>query len=216
MIQTVSPSGSGANYRLMIRNTNAMPITLEITPYRVTVDDKGVAVRTPEEADVILFPPQTVVQPSREQAIQVRYVGDPAITEGRVYAILVGQLPVDFSMDSAGEGSDTQVKIGFDFVSHMIVNPVGAKADLLIGASRREANNDLTFDVENRGTAVTILRTSEWFATGTDGRRTEIKADDIQMGTFGALLPGGRRTLTIPADKLSDVAGAATISVSLK
>lgn len=98
----------------------------------------------------------------------------------------------------------------------MIVNPVGAKADLLIGASRREANNDLTFDVENRGTAVTILRTSEWFATGTDGRRTEIKADDIQMGTFGALLPGGRRTLTIPADKLSDVAGAATISVSLK
>ena len=216
MVQNVTPSGSTANYRLMIRNTNAMPITLEITPYRVSVDDKGDVVRTLEEADVILFPPQTVVPPTREQAIQVRYVGDPSITSGRIYAIVVAQLPVDFSMESAEGGTATQVKIGFDFVSHMIVNPTSSTANLVVGATRRATNNDLIFDVENQGNAVVVMRTAEWTLTGEDGRSQPIHSDEIAMGTFGALLPGGRRTLTIPADKLAGVNGAASVAVSVK
>ena len=143
MITTVTPSGSGANFRLMIRNTDAMPITLEVSPYRVAVDDAGVATRTAEDADVILFPPQTIVQPGAEQAIQVRYVGEPGVTEGRLYAIVVSQLPVDFTKVNNSDTSQTQVKIGFDFVSHMVVQPASARAALTISPVTRQANGDL-------------------------------------------------------------------------
>lgn len=216
MIATVTPSGTGANYRLMIRNTNAMPITLEITPYRVMVDDEGSVTRTPEEADVILFPPQTVVAPSKEQAIQVRYVGDPTVTEGRIYAIVVGQLPVDFSTVTNADASTTQVKIGFDFVSHMIVQPAGAKPVLTMGAVRRSDQNDLVLDITNTGNGVAMLRTADWVVTGSDGSRIEVPSDDIAFGTFGAILPGGKRTVTIPAAELAGLGGEPTVTVELK
>ena len=216
MIATVTPSGTGANYRLMIRNTNAMPITLEITPYRVMVDDEGSVTRTPEEADVILFPPQTVVAPSKEQAIQVRYVGDPTVTEGRIYAIVVGQLPVDFSTVTNADASTTQVKIGFDFVSHMIVQPAGAKPVLTMDAVRRSDQNDLVLDITNTGNGVAMLRTADWVVTGSDGSRIEVPSDDIAFGTFGAILPGGKRTVTIPAAELAGLAGEPTVTVELK
>lgn len=216
MITTVTPSGSGANYRLMIRNTDAMPITLEISPYRVAVNDAGVATRTPEDADVILFPPQTIVQPGAEQAIQVRYVGEPAVSEGRLYAIVVSQLPVDFTKVTNNDSSQTQVKIGFDFVSHMVVQPASARAALSISPVTRQANGDLSFDVSNTGNGVALLRDAEWKLTPATGRPLVIASDNIGFGAFGAILPGGRRAVTISAANAPGMTGDVTAAITLK
>lgn len=216
MISTVTPSGSGASFRLMIRNTDAMPITLEINPYRVTVDEAGTATRTPDESDVILFPPQTIVQPGGEQAIQVRYAGDPAVTEGRVYAIVVSQLPVDFSKVTNGDASQTQVKIGFDFVSHMVVQPGTARANLTITPVTRQANGDLTFDVANTGNGVALLRNAEWSLSSGGGQPLVIAADNVKFGAFGAILPGGKRAVTITAANAPGMTGDVTAAITLK
>ncbi len=216
MISTVTPSGSGASFRLMIRNTDAMPITLEINPYRVTVDDAGTVTRTPEATDVILFPPQTIVQPGAEQAIQVRYVGDPAVVEGRVYAIVVSQLPVDFTKVTNTDASQTQVKIGFDFVSHMVVQPGAAKPNLAISAVTRQANGDLTFDVSNTGNGVALLRNAEWSLTSAGGKPLVIDPDNIGFGKFGAILPGGKRAVTITAANAPGMTGDVTAAITLK
>lgn len=216
MITTVTPSGSGANFRLMIRNTDAMPITLEITPYRVTVDDTGKATRTPEDNDVILFPPQTIVQPGAEQAIQVRYVGEPAVAEGRLYAIVVSQLPVDFTKVTNGDASETQVKIGFDFVSHMVVQPAAARAVLSLTPVVRQPNGDLTFDVSNTGNGVALLRNAEWKLTQGGGQTLVIDPDKVGFGAFGAILPGGSRAVTITAANAPGMTGDVTAAITLK
>lgn len=217
MIATVAPSGSNANYRLMIRNTDAMPITLEINPYRVAVSEDGTAVRTAEDADIILFPPQTIVQPGGEQAIQIRYVGDPSVTEGRLYAIVVSQLPVDFTtLNNSNNGSQTQVKIGFDFVSHMVVQPPAAKANLVIGPTIRQANNDLAFEVSNTGDGVALLRTAEWSLVPQSGAPVVVEADNVEFGAFGAILPGGKRAMTIPAAQAAAMTGNVTVAINLK
>lgn len=216
MIATVTPSGSNANYRLMIRNTDAMPITLEINPYRVEITEAGAAVRTPEDADVILFPPQTIVQPGGEQAIQIRYVGDPGVTTGRLYAIVVSQLPVDFTTLNTSSNSQTQVKIGFDFVSHMVVQPPSAKANLVVGPATRQANNDLVFEVSNTGDGVALLRTAEWSLVPQSGAPVAVVADNVEFGAFGAILPGGKRTMTIPAANTAGLTGNVTVAINLK
>ena len=215
MISTVTPSGSGASFRLMIRNTDAMPITLEIDPYRVTVDDQGNATRTPEDADIILFPPQTIVQPGGEQAIQVRYIGDPALTEGRLYAIVVGQLPVDFTKVTNNDSSETQVKIGFNFVSHMVVQPRTTRAELVISPATREANGDLKFEVSNTGAGVAMLRTADW-TLSSGGQTLAVPSDSIDFGAFGAMLPGGRRSMTIAAANAPGMTGNVTAAAILK
>lgn len=216
MITTVTPSGSGANFRLMIRNTDAMPITLEITPYRVAVDDAGIATRTPEAADVILFPPQTIVQPGGEQAIQVRYIGEPAVAEGRLYAIVVSQLPVDFTKVTNSDTSETQVKIGFDFVSHMVVQPAAARATLTISPVTRQANGDLSFEISNTGNGVALLRNAEWKLTPSSGQPLIVPSDNISFGAFGAILPGGRRSVTITAANAPGMTGDVTAAITLK
>ncbi|MDB5421215.1 MAG: hypothetical protein JWR59_1162 [Brevundimonas sp.] len=216
MITTVTPSGSGANFRLMIRNTDAMPITLEITPYRVAVDDAGIATRTPEAGDVILFPPQTIVQPGGEQAIQVRYIGEPAVAEGRLYAIVVSQLPVDFTKVTNSDTSETQVKIGFDFVSHMVVQPAAARATLTISPVTRQANGDLSFEISNTGNGVALLRNAEWKLTPSSGQPLIVPSDNISFGAFGAILPGGRRSVTITAANAPGMTGVVTAAITLK
>lgn len=215
MIATVAPSGSSSNYRVMIRNTDAMPITLEINPYRVNIDAEGTAERIAEDNDVILFPPQTIVQPGGEQAIQVRYVGPPDLEEGRVYAIVISQLPVDFAMTSASDGSQTQVKIGFDFVSHMVVQPPSARADLNVGPVTRTADG-LTFEVTNTGKGVTLLRTAEWTLTPQSGTPVTLESENIDFGKFGAILPGGTRTMTIPTAAAPDMTGNVAVTIALK
>ena len=216
MITTVTPSGSGSNFRLMIRNTDAMPITLEISPYRVAVDDAGIATRTPEDADVLLFPPQTIVQPGAEQAIQVRYVGEPGVTQGRLYALVVSQLPVDFSKMTNADNSQTQVKIGFDFVSHMVVQPAAARAALTISPVTRQANGDLSFEVSNTGDGVALLRNAEWKLTPSSGQPLIVASDNIGFGAFGAILPGGRRAVTITAANAPGMTGDVTAAITLK
>lgn len=216
MIAKVTPSGSGASFRLMIRNTDAVPITLEISPYRVAIDEAGNATRTAEEADIILFPPQTIVQPAGEQAIQVRYVGDPAIAEGRLYAVVVGQLPVDFTTMNNSDSSQTQVKIGFDFVSHVVVQPDTARANLEITGVTRQANGDLNFSVSNTGNGVALLRDAEWSLTSGGGQPLVIASDNVDFGAFGAILPGGRRAVTITAANAPGMTGDVTAAVTLK
>lgn len=216
MIANVTPSGSGSNFRLMIRNTDAKPITLEISPLRVTVDDAGTAKRTPETADVILFPPQTIVNPGEEQAVQVRYVGDPAIKEGRVYAILVSQLPIDFSTIDNTDKSETKVKIGFDFVSHMVVQPASAVPHLNITNSRRLPNKDIAFDVANTGNGVALLRNAEWVLKSSTGQTLTLPADSVKFGKFGAILPGGSRSMTIDAALAPGLTDDLSVAIALK
>lgn len=216
MIAKVTPSGSGSSFRLMIRNTDAVPITLEISPYRVAVDETGAAVRTAEEADIILFPPQTIVQPGGEQAIQVRYVGDPAIAEGRLYAIVVGQLPIDFTTVNNTDASQTQVKIGFDFVSHLVVQPEAARAVLELSAVSRQANGDLSFQVRNTGSGVALLRDAEWSLSSAGGQPLTIPSDSVDFGAFGAILPGGQRAVTITAANAPGMTGDVTAAITLK
>lgn len=212
MIVTVGPVGEAAAFRLMVKNTETVPITLELEAMRVTVSAEGAAVRTPENDDIILFPPQIIVAPGAEQAVQVQYVGDPDIDTARIYAIEVRQLPINLSQTSNAGGATTEVKVAFNFISHMIVSPPGATAEVTVSESARAPEGGLSFVATNAGKGVALLKDSQWVATDTAGAKVELDIDTLDYGGFAALLPGASRTIKAPAGALAGLQGAATVA----
>lgn len=215
MIAEIEPTGSGSSLRIMVTNTENAPINLELTALRVTTDDEGEVSREEEVNDILLFPPQTIIPPGREQAVQVRYVGDQELEEGRVYAIRISQLPVAVSKGEGKTGSE--VKIGFNFLSHILVQSKGMQAGVKISEVSKTSTGELKFYAENTGQATALIRDAEWTLTDESGKSVLVDKEDLDTGSFGALISGApKRMLKIKADAVKDLSGPIEISTQIK
>lgn len=202
MLTDIPPSGAQSTVRLAIKNTGSVPITLEMEPFRATVSDAGVTTRTPEEKDLLVFPPQTVVQPGKEQAVQVRYIGDAALNEARIYGVRVSQLPIDFGGATSESGAKADVKMGINFLSHIVVSPPGARSSVKVADVAGRPDGSVGMTVRNDGNAVVLLSDVTWKVQDGSGKSVELAPDKVVVGEFAALLPNQSRTASIPAAAL--------------
>lgn len=215
IVTRVTPHAAQTGYRLSVKNTESMPITVEFTPFRMTVDENGKRTLVEEENDIILFPPQSIIPPNREQVIQVRYVGDPRLTEGRMYLIRAAQLPVPLASDTTQSVGAT-VNIAFNVNTHLFISPDGAEPQLAVVESQRAPNGDVLMTLRNTGKGIAHLRTARYGAAGPDGSRISIDASKVELGEVSALAGGASRHIRIPAALLSGAAANAAISVELQ
>lgn len=216
MLATIRPSGTDASVRLTLKNTGAVPITLELEPFRATVDDAGIPTRTPEDKDLLVFPPQTIVPPGREQAVQVRYVGDAALTDARMYGVRVNQLPVDFQKGTMGsDGAQTDVKVSFTFLSHLLVSPPGATAAVEVSSIERTPDGGARLTMRNSGSAIAVVNNATWKVTDMGGKTVELTSEQVHTGDFSAFMPKQQRLGTIEPKALAGLNGnlRATIQV---
>lgn len=211
----VQPSGEKGVARLKIKNPGEQAITIEFTPYRLQIDEAGAITRIPDETDVLVFPPQTVVQPGREQVVQVRYVGDPALQTGRIYGVLVSQAPVDFENATLNGSAAAGVKVAFNYFTHLYVDPPGLKPALSVSEAARQADGGLTFVVENEGRATAMLRQADFVLAGADGAPSRIPTEQVELGEIGALPGGSRRTVRIKPEHAKALAAGVRPTVRL-
>lgn len=215
LIVQLAPSGAGSATKLVLSNTEATPITLELTPLAVTVGEDGVAVRVPEDEDILVFPPQTIIPPGREQVVQLRYVGAPDIAEAAVYAVRISQLPVTVpGTQPGGEGVGTDLKVGVDFISHVIVQGPDMVPDLRLGAAIRAADGSLRVPVRNEGDGVVLGADLVWTLTDEAGATVEVGSDAAEVEGFGALLADGAlRTAVIAPGAAAGLSGDVSVTV---
>lgn len=213
MLSEIRPSGAEAMVRLLIANTGAVPITLEMEPFRATVDEAGTPTRAPEERDLLVFPPQAIIQPGKEQSVQVRYVGDPALRDARMYGVRIVQLPVDFAAGAGGQGAAAELKVGFNFLSHIVVAPAGAASELTVGDVARRPDGSVAMKLRNSGNAVVVLNNSVWKLKDGAGHTADIANDKVQIGGFSALMPNQARAAVVPADAVAQLAGPVQVSL---
>ena len=210
MLATITPSGPKARLSMLIKNSGAVPISLEIVPFRATVDEAGAPKRIDEEKDVLVYPAQTSIEPGKEQTVQIRYIGDPALTEARMYGVRVSQLPVSapgMATATSGSGAATDVKVSFNFLSHIIVSPEDAKAVLAVEDVGRAPNGDLMLRITNSGAGIAVLTAADVKLTDAAGKSTALKPDGFQIGDFSAFMPRQSRRATIAAKDLTGLAG---------
>lgn len=207
MIATIEPSGANARLTMSIKNTGAVPITLEMTPFRATADEAGTPTRVDEDKDLLIFPPQAIVEPGKEQAVQVRYIGDPSLAEARMYGVRVSQLPVAAQGLTGAAGAASDVKVSFNFLSHIMVSPSAAQPSLLVEEAGRASNGDLLLKITNTGPGIALLGTSELKLVDSSGKSVALKGDRVQAGDFGALMPKQTRRASIASQDIASLVG---------
>lgn len=217
MLTTISPSGPDSRTTILIKNTGEVPITLELSPFIASVDVKGIPTRKNEDKDFLIYPAQTLIPSGKEQTVQVRYIGDAALSEARMYGVLISQLPVDFAKGSTGGdgGASADIKVSFNFLSHIIVSPTSAKPLVQIQALQKNADGSLPLRLRNDGSGIAVLNSARWTLVDADGKQVDLVTDDVQMGDFSVLLPHQDREALVKADLVSTLNGAITPKIEI-
>ena len=127
MVFELASSGTKSTTSLRVSNNKSSPLTIEVEPTRISLDDEGNETRTLAEDDFLIYPPQSILQPGKTQVIKVKYIGDPNIDISKAYRISVKQVPVDL-----GLGDTTGVGLLLNFNTLANVIPAKAKAELSV------------------------------------------------------------------------------------
>lgn len=216
MTTELLPSGPRSAYRMSVRNDAATTVTVEFQAMNLEVNDEGMPSRTDETADLIVFPPQSIIPPGREQLVNVRYAGSPQLEAPRMYIVRAAQLPVALSQTEAGQDSGAEVKIAFNVNTHVFVSPPDAKPEIRVSSVKRAENGDALISVHNDGSGFARMRRARYRLTDAAGRGADIDAAKIQLGQVSAVPPRGARVLTIPASELSALSGELAVAIQLE
>lgn len=214
MVSKITPTGSGSSYRMTIRNTSAVPATVEIEVYRMQVDDKGERSLVAEDNDIVAFPVQSVIPANREQVVQIRYIGDP-VEEGRMYLVRAAQLPINMPTTTAEGGAGADVQVAFTINTYVFVAPARSRGVIDVTSVTRAPNGDILLETRNTGNGFAYLREAKITLKTADGKTIDIAPADIDVGQVSAVSGGATRQVRIPAALAATAAGDVTASIVL-
>lgn len=190
-------SGSeGRSAEIVVNNDSAASTPIELTIYRVELDESGEQHSTPASSDFIIFPPMRLIPPHGKQVFKIQWAGAP-LQKSQSYSFFVLQPHV--KMPDAQSG----VQIEFQFqVLVYVAPPTGTRALALRSSSLAAINGKryASLLVSNSGNvhaflgdATVTLHSGAWSRT--------LLPDDIQrMIGLGTVQPGKNRRFTIPVD----------------
>lgn len=201
LVVDLKTSGRGMNQVVSVENTSATAVPVQLTVQELVVE-AGVTHGTGKDpGDLVVFPPQALIQPGQTQTFRVQYVGDPALTKSKHYYITVAQLPV-----KPKEG-ESAVQVVFSFQVLASVGPQGAKPSLRVqsaGVGKNDAgkpvpvvtvaNDSSTYGYLSHGK----LRVIEKDAAGREVFRQTLSGPEIQQQLgMGLITSGQERKFTL-------------------
>ncbi|MBB4098699.1 fimbrial biogenesis chaperone [Sphingomonas kyeonggiensis] len=198
----LSPTGSGMSQTITVENTFTQPLPVELRVEELTFDQTGLHGTGKDSGDLLIFPPQAIIQPGQTQSFRVQYIGDPALARSKHYYVTVAQLPVQLPQGQSA------IQILYNFQVLVSVKPAGAKAQLKIAQSevaRDEKGQPvaaitLTNDSPAHGyLSKGRLRIVERDRSGKEVFRRTLAGPEIQQTVgFGLVGAGQTRRLLIP------------------
>ena len=103
IVVQLEPSGPGSSQTMVISNTHTVPIAIEVKAFRRKQLPSGDDELTPEDEDLLIYPPQMVLPPETSQSFQVRWVGEPVVDRELAFRIVTEQLPLTSVSRVTGE-----------------------------------------------------------------------------------------------------------------
>lgn len=130
----LTTSGRGMSQVITVENTFATPLPVELRVQELKVTENGVELTGVDPGDLLVFPPQALIEPGQTQSFRVQYVGDPDLAASKHYYITVAQLPVTLP-----EGQSA-IQILYNFQVLVSVGPDGVKPALAIQSASIGSN----------------------------------------------------------------------------
>lgn len=202
VILDLQTSGRGVSQIVTVKNTFETPLPVELTAEFAEFDDSGLKATGQATEDLIIFPPQAIIEPGRTQSFRVQYVGDPALLKSRHYFVTVAQLPVELP--------DTQsaVQILYNFQVIVSVAAPGKKPNLTVASASASTEGDgqprVLLNLQNDADTYGYLSKGSLRIVQRDDsgkevfRRTLNPAEITQLIGFGLVGAGRQRRMLTP------------------
>lgn len=197
-------AGRGMSQIITVENTFATPLPVELTVQELELTETGVKQTGRDPGDLLVFPPQALIQPGQTQTFRVQYVGDPALARSKHYYVTVAQLPVQLP-----EGQSA-IQILYNFQVLISVAPGGAKPKMTVDNARivtNEAGKPVAqVTVHNDSPAHGYLsnghlRIVEKDAAGNQVFSRTLSGAEIQQTMGFGLIGGGQtRNVVVPVE----------------
>ncbi len=211
-------SGRQMSSVITVENTFATPLPVELSIQELELTPDGVKQTGTDPGDLMIFPPQAIIEPGQTQTFRLQYVGDPALAKSKHYYITVAQLPVKLP-----EGQSA-IQILYNFQVLVSVAPSGVKPQISIQGAEIGKNADgkpvPVITVANDAVAHGYLangrlRIVQKDAAGKQVFTKSLSGAEIQQSMgFGLIGSGQVRKVTVPVE-LPSAQGSVEASFSL-
>lgn len=201
-------AGRGMSQVVTVENTFATQLPVELTVQQLELTENGVQQTHVDPGDLLVFPPQALIEPGQTQTFRVQYVGDPELARSKHYYITVAQLPVKLPEGQSG------IQILYNFQVLVSVAPAGAKPDLAITSTEVGHNAEgkpvPVITVQNSSNAHGYLSNGQLRIVarkpgGEQVLNRSISGAEIQQTIGFGLIGGGQtRKITVPVELPSD------------
>lgn len=204
----LTTTGRGMSQVITVENTFATTLPVELRVQELKVTENGVELTGVDPGDLLVFPPQALIEPGQTQSFRVQYVGDPDLAASKHYYITVAQLPVQLP-----EGQSA-IQILYNFQVLVSVGPAGVKPSLAIRSANIGQNPEgkpvPVITVGNDSAAHGYLsngrlRIIQKDADGKEIFRRSLSGPEIQQTIgFGLIGANQARVVQIPIELPSD------------
>ena len=172
-------AGRDMSHVITVENTFANPLPVELTVQELELTTEGVKQTGKDPGDLLVFPPQAIIQPGQTQAFRVQYVGDPALAKSKHYYVTVAQLPIKLP-----EGQSA-IQILYNFQVLISVTPAGVKPKISVqGAELTKTEDGKTLPV------VTVTNESPAHGYLSNGHLRVVERDKSGAQVFSKTLSG--------------------------
>jgi fimbrial chaperone protein len=119
-----------------VENTFATPLPVELVIQELELTPEGVKQTGKDPGDLLVFPPQAIIEPGQTQTFRIQYVGDPALAKSKHYYVTVAQLPVKLP-----EGQSA-IQILYNFQVLVSIAPAKVRPQISITSAAIGKNAD--------------------------------------------------------------------------
>lgn len=196
--------GSGMSRVVTVENTFATKLPVELRIEELKFDDSQLINTQSDTGDLLVFPPQAMIEPGETQSFRIQYVGDPELDQSKHFYVTVAQLPVQLA-----EGQSA-IQILYNFQVLVSVAPAAEKPALEIVSSavatNREGKPVPSVTVSNTSNAHGYLSNGRLRITQRDAAGKQIFSRSIsgpemlQIVGFGLVGANSTRTIQIPVE----------------
>lgn len=192
----MSSTGAASRSQVTVRNESAVPMPVEATLQRFTMDEAGSRRETPANDDFLVFPPQALIPPGGVQVFRLQWVGEPMLAKSHSYMLSISQIPVKMPKGRTG------VQVALSFGVLINVAPPQGKPDLRLVeagiAIDKQGNRVAAITVHNPSTVHALLPESSIELTSAGWSASLSQAELADRVGIGLVQPGSRRRFLLP------------------
>ncbi len=208
VVVDLQTSGGRMSQVVTVENTFSTQLPVEIQIQELELTPTGVKQTGKDPGDLLVFPPQALIEPGQTQTFRIQYVGDPALARSKHYYITVAQLPIKLP-----EGQSA-IQILYNFQVLVSVSPSGIKPNIVVDSAtigKNPAGKPIAMvSVHNDSVAHGYLanghlRIAEFDSSGKEVFAKTLSGAEIQQSMGFGLVGGGQaRTVAVPIELPSE------------